>query len=96
MDVESGTVATAKQAEQYRQGSTNFAHRAAGYGVITHSDETQMRVHDLPTRLHQAGAVAEMDSVFDILAAADRIASAAMWLVVHMTYARNVYLDGRA
>ena len=33
--------------------------------------------------------------VFELLAAADRIASAAMWLVVHETYARNVYLDGR-
>lgn len=27
--------------------------------------------------------------------AADRITSAAMWLVVHMTYANSVYLDGR-
>jgi len=31
----------------------------------------------------------------EILHADDRVASAAMWLVVHETYARNVYLDGR-
>lgn len=27
--------------------------------------------------------------------ALDRLASAGLWLVVHQTYARNVYLDGR-
>jgi phosphoketolase len=32
---------------------------------------------------------------WEILREADRVASAAMWLVVHETYARNVYLDGR-
>jgi len=32
---------------------------------------------------------------WEMLRAADAIASAAMWLVVHETYARNVYLDGR-
>ena len=33
---------------------------------------------------------------WETLRAADAIASAAMWLVVHETYARNVYLDGRS
>ncbi len=42
------------------------------------------------------GAVADTDEVFAILMAADRLASAAMWLVVHMTYARRVRLDGAA
>ena len=32
---------------------------------------------------------------YELLSAADRVASAAMWLVVHQTYARRVYLDGR-
>ncbi|PLW81352.1 xylulose 5-phosphate 3-epimerase [Kineobactrum sediminis] len=98
MDIESRAATEAeqaKQAEQFRQGSTTFAHWAAGYGVITHTDETQVRIHDLANRLDRAGAVAKMDSVFDLLAAADRVASAAMWLVVHMTYTKNVYLDGR-
>ncbi|MGH7349552.1 MAG: hypothetical protein ACREI6_06020, partial [Candidatus Rokuibacteriota bacterium] len=34
-------------------------------------------------------------SVWEVLHAADRIACAGMWLVVHETYARCVYLDGR-
>jgi phosphoketolase len=34
-------------------------------------------------------------SPYDLLGALDRIANAGMWLVVHETYARNVYLDGR-
>jgi len=33
--------------------------------------------------------------VFELLYAVDRIASADMWLVVHQTYARRVYMDGR-
>ncbi len=33
--------------------------------------------------------------VYEALHAADRVASAAMWLVVHETYARSVYVDGR-
>jgi phosphoketolase len=33
--------------------------------------------------------------LFELLQAADRVASAAMWLVVHETYARHVYLNGR-
>jgi phosphoketolase len=33
--------------------------------------------------------------LYDVLHAADRIASAAMWVVVHQTYADRVYLDGR-
>jgi hypothetical protein len=33
--------------------------------------------------------------LFEALHAADRVASAAMWLVVHETYADAVYLDGR-
>jgi phosphoketolase len=41
--------------------------------------------------------VGALDSpeAWTLLQAADRLASAAMWLVVHQTYARNVYLDGR-
>jgi hypothetical protein len=38
-----------------------------------------------------------VDSIplFDALYALDRVTSAAMWLVVHETYARNVYLGRR-
>ena len=43
--------------------------------------------------LRERGAA--LDDIFARLAAADRVASAAMWLVVHETYARRVRLDGR-
>src|SRR5688572_22681106 len=41
-------------------------------------------------------AAALSSDVWSVLYAADRVASAGMWLVVHETYARSVYLDGRA
>lgn len=65
---------------------------ARGYGVIRHTPETRARVRDLAKRFKTTG-----DGVgfWELLAAADRLASAAMWLTVHDTYAKNVYLDGR-
>jgi phosphoketolase len=67
---------------------------AAGYGVIEHNHETVARVLDLAAELEGRG-ISSQQRTFDLLHAADRVASAAMWLVVHQTYARNVYLDGR-
>src|SRR4051812_31299716 len=61
----------------------------AGAGAIRHRRETEDRVRALVTSLGR-------DDAWDLLTAADRLASAAMWLVVHQTYARTVYLDGRA
>lgn len=87
--------ATKKRAASYRENDLDFAHWAAGYGVIAHTDETQCRIHALAERLHQQGAIAEPGYLYRLLAATDRICSAAMWLIVHMTYAKNVYLDGR-
>ena len=68
---------------------------AAGYGVIRHTEQTQLRVHELISRLTADGTLSDPQTAWRILSAADRIASAAMWLVVHMSYARNVDLDGR-
>lgn len=67
---------------------------AEGYGVIRHSIETQARIFEMVESLKAMG-IQYRDAIFDILWAADRVASAAMWIVVHETYARNVYLDGR-
>jgi phosphoketolase len=67
---------------------------AAGYGVIEHTHSTISRVLDLASELEGRG-ISTQERTFDLLHAADRVASAAMWLVVHQTYARNVYLDGR-
>lgn len=68
---------------------------AAGYGAIRHSQVTQQQVERLPNLLAARVASAESADVYDLLHAADRVASAAMWLVAHMTYAARVYLDGR-
>jgi phosphoketolase len=65
-----------------------FERWAAGTGVIRHRRETQARVRALVETLGR-------DDAWDLFAAADRLANAAMWLVVHQTYAHSVYLDGR-
>jgi phosphoketolase len=67
---------------------------AGGYGVIAHTMETQARVLSLGDELADRGVI-DTAAFFAILHAADRVASAGMWLVVHQTYARSVYLDGR-
>ncbi len=64
-----------------------------GYGVIEHRDSTRERVAAMAEHLTETG-----DGVhfWDLMAAADRLASAAMWLTVHDTYAQRVYQDGRS
>jgi len=83
------------RAELYRRSNPLFARWAAGYGVIKHSDLTQTRIHKMAHHLALEGVVDSANDVLNALHAADRVASAAMWLVAHMTYARNVHLDGR-
>lgn len=71
----------------------SYASWSAGYGVIRHTEQTRRRVLELVAgRTGQSEAKAE--EMFAILAAADRLASAGMWLVVHMTYANRVDLSG--
>ncbi len=71
----------------------SYAAWSAGYGLIRHADDTRARVLELVAR--RAGASRERaDDMFAALAAADRLASAGMWLVVHMTYANRVDLSG--
>lgn len=60
-----------------------------GYGQIRHSDETIERIQTLA----MSGRI-EPDRLYRLLAAADRLTSAAMWTIVHMTYARRVDLSG--
>ena len=68
----------------------------AGYGVIRHTSLTRRRVAEMVAAVGEKGEGGHGPAAWDILRAADRLASAAMWLVVHETYTRNVYLDGRA
>jgi phosphoketolase len=67
----------------------------AGYGPIRHTATTRARVEQMVEGLAVTGVRGDGAPAWDVLAAADRLASAAMWLVVHATYARTVYLDGR-
>lgn len=78
----------------YRKNNPEADRWADGYGVISHSIETQARIFAMAEVLKDRGILG-YGPLFDFLYAADRVASAAMWVVVHETYARTVYLDGR-
>ena len=85
----------ARQAAAHRAQDPAFARWAAGYGRIRHTPATQVRVHAMARDLASLGVRGDGVPILDLLHAADRIASAGMWLVVHETYARSVDLDGR-
>jgi len=87
---------TESEAAVYRSHDPAFAAWAGGCGVIRHEALTQVRVYRMAQVLAGQKRVSGTDDVFRILTAADRVASAAMWLTVHLTYARRVHLDGRA
>jgi len=80
---------------QYRQRDAAADLWARGYGAIQHEPETQARVFAMAEALRLGGVGGDGVGIFELLHAADRITNAAMWLVVHQTYAHNVYLDGR-
>lgn len=85
---------TRQRAALYRDSSPSFARWAEGYGVIRHTADTQVRVFDLCQQLVCERRFATMDEVLAIFVAADRLTSAAMWLVVHMTYSNRVDFSG--
>jgi len=66
-----------------------------GYGMIRHTEETIRRVTSLVETLQKNSIRGDGEDPFAVLAAADRIANAAMWLVVMSSYVRRVYSDGR-
>ncbi len=86
---------TSQQAAAYRKDDPDFARWAEGHGVIQHRDETQVCIYQLVQSLNARGATGDAVGLYDLLIALDRLISAALWLVVHQTYARTVYLDGR-
>lgn len=65
-----------------------------GYGVIEHTDTTRQQARLLAERLVAAGHQPDTATVFRKLADLDRVTSAGLWLVVHMTYARRVQVSG--
>ncbi|MCW5581918.1 MAG: xylulose 5-phosphate 3-epimerase, partial [Luteimonas sp.] len=83
-------------ADAHRQADPAFAHWAAGYGVIRHDPLTQLRVRQMVDELVALGRTPDADTAWQRLAAADRVTSAGMWLVAHMTYSDRVRTDGAA
>ncbi len=66
-----------------------------GYGVIKHKAETIKRIEELEEYLTKEKIKGDGFDLYSLLHAADLIASEALWLVVHQTYAKNIYTDGR-
>lgn len=83
------------EAERLRQQSPELAAWAQGYGVIEHQPATQVQVHLMCESLLQKGLIPHAAYFFERLQALDCLTRQAMWLVVHMSYAKRVYLDGR-
>lgn len=77
-------------------GSAAWQRWQKGYGVIKHSTETEIRVRALADKLVSAGHQPDTDTVYQKLAYLDRLTSAGLWLVVHMTYSNRVDISGAA
>ena len=65
------------------------SHWQEGYGVIGHGNFTCARAQGLISRICQEGRLSQSE-VLRLFWAADRLANAAMWLVVHMSYASRI------
>lgn len=71
-----------------------FAAWQLGYGPVQHSPQTQAAVFRLAHQLVQAGQQPSLAAVYQLLHALDRLSVAGLSLVVHMTYAKRIRLDG--
>ncbi len=78
----------------HAQQEPAFAAWQAGYGPVQHSAQTQAAVFRLAHQMVQSGQQPSLAQVYQLLQALDRLSVAGLWLVVHMTYARRVRLDG--
>ncbi|GAB3749990.1 phosphoketolase family protein [Lysobacter olei] len=81
-------------AAAHRQADPDFASWSTGYGVIRHDPLTQLRVHQMVDELVAYDRTPDAQTAWQRLAAADRLTSAGMWLVAHMTYSQRVRTDG--
>src|SRR5690606_5799871 len=79
---------------EHARNEPEFARWSEGYGPFTHSDETRAAAFRMAHQLVQAGLQSDLASVYRLLQGLDRLSAAGLWLVVHMTYARRVRLDG--
>ncbi|RBW49099.1 xylulose 5-phosphate 3-epimerase [Marinobacter sp. F3R11] len=76
--------------------SSGYERWRQGYGVIQHTETTCDHVRALASRLVAAGHQPDTETVYRKLADLDRLTSAGLWLVVHMTYANRVDISGAA
>lgn len=76
------------------QGRDTWETWRHGYGLMAHRPDTAERMRELLTTLADQGMLADEGQAYAMLRAADRLCSAAMWVVVHMTYARRVDVSG--
>ncbi|HYQ37991.1 MAG TPA: xylulose 5-phosphate 3-epimerase, partial [Pseudomonas sp.] len=87
---------SAEELQAHALAEPAFAEWARGRGPLAHAPATQAAVFRLAHQLVQAGCQPDLASVYRLLQALDRLTCAGLWLVVHMTYARRVRLDGAA
>lgn len=81
--------------DQHARDYPEFAEWRHGHGPIQHQPQTVAAVYRLAHRLVQDGCQRDLASVYRHLLALDRLSAMGLWLVVHMTYARRVRLDGQ-
>jgi len=64
-----------------------------GYGVIKHQPITVKRIAQLLRLIKKKKIHGDRIDPLDLLISADRVTSAAMWLIVHQAYANTVHFD---
>lgn len=87
---------SASELAEHARLEPTFAAWQCGYGPLQHSPQTCAAVYRMAHQLVQAGLQADLPSVYRHFHALDRLTAAGLWLVVHMTYAQRVRLDGVA
>ncbi|WP_297793233.1 xylulose 5-phosphate 3-epimerase [uncultured Marinobacter sp.] len=76
-------------------GCPDFELWRHGYGAIQHSPTTCTSVKAMADQLVADGQQPDTATVFRKLCALDRLTSAGLWLVAHMTYANRVNITGQ-
>lgn len=86
---------SAEELAQHASVQPTFAAWQRGHGPLQHSLQTSAAVYRIAHQLVQAGLQPDVASVYQQFYALDRLTAAGLWLVVHMTYAQRVRLDGQ-
>ena len=84
-----------EQLQEYAASEPAFAEWLQGCGPISHTPQTAAMAWRLAGQLVEAGLQPSTTAVWQQLRQLDRLTCAGMWLVVHMTYAGRVRVDGQ-